>query len=60
VPVSVLIRRLSIAEVHGRQRARSDAEVARHNAHVCASPGWVSLRAQVLAEFDHETRRLCR
>jgi hypothetical protein len=62
VPVSVLIRRLSIAEVHERQRARHAAEIAAHNAGIVEHLGQriPPRRAQVLDEFDHGTRRLAR
>jgi hypothetical protein len=61
VPVSVLIRRLSIAEVHGaaagpvgrRGRAAQRGTSSASAAHPAAA-------AQVLDEFDHGTRRLAR
>jgi hypothetical protein len=60
--VSVLIRRLSIAEVHERQRARHAAEVAAHNAGIVEHLGQriPRRRVQVLDEFDPTTRRMAR
>lgn len=60
--MSVYIRRLSIAEVYERQRARSDAEIARHNAGIVEGlcQRVPRRRDQVLDEFDAQTRRLVR
>lgn len=52
--MSVYIRRLTLDEVLARQRARSEAEVARHNAHIVdqldVGPR-PTRRDQVLQEF---------
>jgi hypothetical protein len=58
--MSVLIRRLSVVEVLARQRARSAAEVARHNAHIVDTLDLgprQSRRDQVLEQFPSLTRR---